>query len=137
MRLFRFNLPPCTIGFIMITLFLRLNFVPQSLVQKLRRIDWIETALFIASSTSFIIPLTWNGVNYPWSSSRTLVPLIIGACGLISFVVYEKFCAMEPVIRLSVFGNLTGVVTYLGTFVHGALVFLLTPSSYSILSPTV
>lgn len=135
MRLFWFNLPPCTIWFIMIALLLRLNFVPQSLVQKLRRIDWIETALSIASSTSFIIPLTWNGVNYPWSSSRTLVPLIIGACGLISFVVYGKFCAMEPVIRLSVFGNL--IVTYLGTFVHGALVFLLTPSSYSILSPTV
>lgn len=119
----------------MIALFLRLNFVRQSLVQKLRRVDWIGSALFIASSTSFIIPLTWGGVIYPWSSSRTLVPLIVGACGLISFVLYEKFFAKEPVIRLSVFGNRTGVVTYLGTFVHGILVCLLTFSSYYILSP--
>lgn len=118
----------------MITLFLRLHFVPQSLIQKLRRIDWLGSALFIASSTSFIIPLTWGGVMYPWSSWRTLVPLTVGVCGLISFVLYEKFCATEPVIRLSVFGSRTGVVTYIGTFVHGILVCLLTSSSFCILS---
>lgn len=121
----------------MITLFLRLHFVPQSLMKKLRRIDWVGSALFIASLTSFIIPLTWGGVIYPWSSWRTLVPLVIGASGLISFVLYEKFIAAEPVIRLSVFGNRTGVVTYIGSFVHGVLVGFPSPFSYQSLQPTI
>lgn len=106
----------------MIILFLRLHFVPQSLVKKLKRIDWLGSALFIASLSSFIVPLTWGGVIYPWSSWRTIVPLTIGAGSLISFVAYEKFVATEPVIRLSVFGTRTGVVTYFGSFVHGVLV---------------
>lgn len=69
-----------------------------------------------------MIPLTWGGIMYSWTSWRTLLPLIIGAVGLGMFVLYERFIAEEPVIRLSVFGTRTGIVTYFGAFVHGVLV---------------
>lgn len=59
---------------------------------------------------------------YEWDHFKTLVPLILGASGLILFVLYEKFVAAEPLIRLSVFGTRTAVVTYLGTVVHGIVV---------------
>lgn len=59
---------------------------------------------------------------YEWSHFKTLVPLILGAAGLIAFVVYERFVATEPLIRLAVFGNRTAAVTYLGTFFHGIIV---------------
>jgi hypothetical protein len=107
----------------MISLFLKLDFVPQSLAKKLKRVDWLGSALFIASLTSFMIPLSWGGILYPWNSWRTLLPLAIGALGLIGFVSYERFIAIEPLMRLSVFATRTGVVTYIGAFVHGILVY--------------
>lgn len=42
-----------------------------------------------------LIPITWGGNQYPWSSWHTLVPLIIGAEGLIGFVVYEFLIATK------------------------------------------
>ena len=63
-----------------------------------------------------------GGVMYPWNHWRTLVPLIIGIVGLIGFVLFEKYVAPEPLIRLSVFGNRSAAVTYLGTILHGMIV---------------
>jgi hypothetical protein len=96
----------------MIPLFLKLNFVPSSLASKLRRVDWVGTVIFIGSTTSFLIPITWGGVMYAWTSWRTLVPLIIGGVGLVGFVFWEIYGAPEPLIRLSIFGNRTASISY-------------------------
>jgi hypothetical protein len=106
--------------------FLKLNYQTSAFVAKLRRVDWIGTILFIAATTGLLIPLTWGGVIYEWSSWRTLVPLIICAFGLVGFVVYEEWLERsggEPVIRLEVMKNRTAAVTYLGTFIHGLLLW--------------
>jgi len=60
---------------------------------------------------------------YAWDSWRTLVPLIVGAAGLVSFVFYEAFVAVEPLIRLNIFKNRTAAVNYLGTFIHGMILW--------------
>jgi len=96
----------------MIPLFLKLNFVPSSLASKLRRVDWVGTVLFVGSTTSFLIPITWGGVMYAWTSWRTLVPLVIGAVGLVGFVFWEIYGASEPLIRLSIFGNRSAFISY-------------------------
>jgi hypothetical protein len=49
---------------------------------------------------------------YAWTSWRTLVPLIIGAVGLVGFVFWEIYGAREPLIRLSIFGNRTASISY-------------------------
>lgn len=121
--IFWINLPFIGIGYVMVVLFLRLNVVPESIKAKLRRVDWIGSFVFVASTTSFLIPLTWGGIMYPWSHWRTLVPLILGAAGLIVFVLYERYVAVEPMIRLSVFRNRTAVLGYFGTLLHGIVVW--------------
>lgn len=123
--IFWINLPFAGLGFIMIVLFLKLNFKATRFAEKLARVDWIGSFLFIASSTSFIIPITWGGVQYPWNSWRTVVPLVLGIVGLIGFVVYERFVAVEPVVRLSVFNTVTSRVTYFQIVIHGMIVSLL------------
>ena len=60
---------------------------------------------------------------YAWNSWRTLVPLIIGAAGLVAFVFYEAFVAKEPLIRLAIFNNRTAVIAYLGTIIHGMILW--------------
>ncbi|TKA48102.1 hypothetical protein B0A54_01594 [Friedmanniomyces endolithicus] len=121
--IFWINLPFLAIGTPLVILFLNLHFKQTSLMQQLRRIDWIGGILFIGSTTGFLIPLTWGGTMYPWTSWRTLVPLLVSAAGLVAFVVWEERYAREPLIRTSVTKNRTVAVTYLGDFLQGLLLW--------------
>jgi len=123
--IFWLNLPFIGVGVVMVPLFLRLNIIPQSIAAKLRRVDWIGTVLFVGSMTSFLIPLTWGGVMYSWSSWRTLVPLLVGAAGLIGFCFFERYIAPEPLLRLSIFSNRTANIAYLTTTMHGMVLWCL------------
>ncbi|KAF2750867.1 MFS general substrate transporter [Sporormia fimetaria CBS 119925] len=121
--IFWINLPFLGIGFVMITLFLKLNFPTSGWLSKLRRVDWVGLVLFVGSMTGFLIPVTWGGVQYPWDSWRTLVPLIISVFGLIVFIIHQERWAAEPLIRTSVFKNTTSAVTYLSTVIHGVILW--------------
>lgn len=121
--IFWINLPFLGIGAVMITLFLKLNYLPSSLMLKLRRVDWIGTVLFLGSITGFLIPITWGGVQYPWDSWRTLVPLLVGAAGMVLFVIHQELWAPEPLIRTSIFKNTTAAVTYLQAAIHGIILW--------------
>ncbi|EXJ77868.1 hypothetical protein A1O3_09027 [Capronia epimyces CBS 606.96] len=123
--IFWLNLPFIGVGAVMVPLFLRLNLIPQSIATKLKRVDWFGTVMFIGSMTSFLIPLTWGGVMYSWSSWRTLVPLLIGVAGLVGFCFYEKYLAPEPMLRLSVFANRTANIAYFSTTLHGIILWCL------------
>ena len=113
----------------MVLVFLKLNKVPGSIVQKMKRVDWIGNVIFIAASTSFLVPLTWGGVQYPWDSWRTLVPLLLGVAGIAGFCVYEKRFAVEPTIRLDLLANYNMAYSLFAALinaliVYGALYFL-------------
>jgi len=64
---------------------------------------------------------------YEWSSWRTLVPLLVGVGGLMSFIIYSKFLRIdrghEPLIRGSIFRSSTALVSFLGTTLHGKTPF--------------
>lgn len=44
---------------ILVPLTLKLAFKASNFADKLKRVDWIGTVLFIGSTTSFLIPITW------------------------------------------------------------------------------
>ena len=110
-------------AFILVPLTLILAFKVSSLSEKLKRVDWIGSVLFIGSTTSFLIPITWGGVSYAWDSWRVLAPLIIGIVGLAIFVVFEEYVAKEPLIRLDVFKNRTAAASYFETTLHGMVLW--------------
>ncbi|KAJ5834969.1 major facilitator superfamily domain-containing protein [Penicillium robsamsonii] len=121
--IFYINFPFIGVGVIMIMVFLKLNMIPSSLIEKLRRIDYIGTVLFVASMTSFLIPLTWGGVSYPWGSWHTLVPFILGFLGLCFFGYYEHHYAVDPVIPPSIFNNRTATVSFIGSTLQGLVLW--------------
>ncbi|KAK3646026.1 hypothetical protein LTR22_014461 [Elasticomyces elasticus] len=121
--IFWINLPFLAIGTPLVIIFLNLHFKQTTIMQQLRRIDWVGAVLFIGSTTGFLIPLTWGGVMYSWSSWRTLVPLIISAAGLVAFVVWEEKYAADPLIRISIVKNRTVALTYAGDFLQGLLLW--------------
>ncbi|KAL4930378.1 major facilitator superfamily domain-containing protein [Aspergillus undulatus] len=126
--IFYINFPFIGISAILILLFFNLSKPPGSLSSKLSRIDYAGTALFTASISVFLIPLTWGGVMYPWSSWRTLVPLILGLAGLAAFTLYS-LKARNPMIPHSVFENHSAVIAFItsslqGLILWGALYYL-------------
>ncbi|KAF1975638.1 MFS general substrate transporter [Bimuria novae-zelandiae CBS 107.79] len=120
---FWINLPFIGIGGILITIFLQLNHRTSSLLAKLRRVDWLGIILFLSSTTGFLIPITWGGVQYPWDSWRTLVPLILCALGINAFIIHQEYFASEPLIRTSVFKSRTAAISYLSAVCHGIILW--------------
>jgi MFS family permease len=123
--IFLLNLPLTAAGFAMLAIFLKLNFVVGSFGEKLKRFDWIGAILFIASTTSVMIPITWGGVSYPWNSWHTLVPLIIGIAGIVAFGFYERYFAIEPMMPSTIFSNWALRITYFTTVIHGMILWSL------------
>ena len=121
-RIFWINLPFCAIGLVLVPIYLRLNQRVESMANKLRRIDYVGTVVFVASVTAVLVPLSWGGVMYDWDHWRTLVPLLVGVAGLFVFVFWEIYGATEPMIRLTVFQNRTAISSYAGTVFHGIIV---------------
>lgn len=109
----------------MIVIFLNLSHLSDSLKTKLKRIDYVGSITFVGSATGFLIPLTWGGVMYPWTSWRTLVPLLISVAGFVFFIIWEAKFAVEPLIPLRVFRGRTVALTYMCTFLHGLILWCL------------
>ena len=106
----------------MIPLFIRLGVGKSSFVRKLAEIDWIGSVIFIASTTGFLIPLSWGGVSYPWSSWHTVAPFSASSVGLVLLYVYEERAAKNPIIRTSIFKNRNAAAAYLSVVIHGMVV---------------
>lgn len=121
--IFWINLPFIAVSTPPMIYFLSLKKKEAELVQKLIKVDWVGGFLFIASTTGFLIPVTWGGINYAWDSWQTLVPLIVSFFGIVAFVLWEAFKAADPLIRLRVLKSRTAGVTYLCDFIHGLLIW--------------
>lgn len=119
--IFWINLPIIGVAVPIITIFLKLNYRVDSFWSKLKRVDYIGMVLFIGSTTGFIIPITWGGVMYSWSSWRTLVPLILCFFGVLAFIAYEEWLfrrGQEPMIKFTPLKNRSGAVLYFGTVIR-------------------
>jgi MFS family permease len=121
--IFYINFPFIGVGGILVILFLNLKLAPSSLVEKLRRIDYFGTVLFVGSTSSFLIPLSWGGVSYDWDSWRTLVPLCVGCAGLIVFGYYEYRFASDPIIPPIIFQNRTAIASFIGSVLQGFILW--------------
>ncbi|KAL4907690.1 hypothetical protein BDW74DRAFT_111868 [Aspergillus multicolor] len=126
--IFYINIPFIALSTLLILLFFRLETPPGTLAQKLHRIDYTGTSLLVSSLSSFLIPLSWGGVMYPWTSWHTLVPLCLGAAGLALFTAYI-IRARNPMIPHSVFTNRSAVIAFItsslqGLILWGALYYL-------------
>lgn len=122
--IFWINLPFCGLGLILIPIFLKLDSAQiPPLRESLVKVDYLGSVLFVASLTSFLIPITWGGTMYSWDSWHTLVPLVLGVAGLIGFCFYERLVATQPLIPLVIFNNVTMSVSYAGCFLHGVILW--------------
>jgi EmrB/QacA subfamily drug resistance transporter len=121
--MFYLNLPIVAIGFAGIIAFLKLESRKLALKQKLLELDYLGSVIFLASSTSFLVGITWGGVMYAWSSWHTLVPIIVGLFGLSLFVIYEAKFATYTLLPLGIFRNKDTNIAYFLTWIHGIILW--------------
>ncbi|KAI0667877.1 iron permease [Trametes maxima] len=116
--LFYLNLPLCGIAFLLTTIFLRVKTPEFTLKTVAKRMDWIGIFIIVGSTVSLLIGMTFGGLRFPWSSPHVIVPLVIGALGLVAFFVYEKVWSGHTVPSYF-FTSRTTLSGYIGTFFHG------------------
>ncbi|KAF8322733.1 MFS general substrate transporter [Clavulina sp. PMI_390] len=114
--LFYLNLPMDGIAAVLIICFLKMKIPPGTFMEKARKIDVVGNLLIIGSTTSFILALTWGGVEYSWSSYHVIVPLVFGILGLIGSVVYEAYIPKYPTMPAHLFKNITTVLGFFDSF---------------------
>ncbi|KAJ6613736.1 iron permease [Mycena sp. CBHHK59/15] len=118
--IFYLNIPICGFTAVLVLIFLNLRTPFGSFAEKIKKIDFVGNALVAASTTSVMIGLTWGGVQYPWSSPRILVTLILGCLGLVVFLWYEFTIAKSPIIPR----GLLATRTALSGFVQTSVLFI-------------
>ena len=123
--IFWINLPFCGIGLVGVPIFLRLRKRSGLVRERLRIFDWVGAFLLTTSITSFLMPITWGGITFPWSSWHTLVPLILGVFGFLGFLAYESHFALEPLIPLDIFKHRNTLVNYFGNLIQGIILWCL------------
>ncbi|CAH0003357.1 unnamed protein product [Clonostachys byssicola] len=124
---FYVNLPFGGLTLVLLYLFLHVNYDRGTTVlQKLRRIDWLGNALIMAGTVSMLYALAGAGVLHPWSSWETLVPLLLGLLGLLLFAAWETYgqrLAADLVMPPHLFHHRTSWTVAVGTFFHWMLVY--------------
>ncbi|KUL85720.1 hypothetical protein ZTR_08516 [Talaromyces verruculosus] len=100
---------------------------------KLTCIDWIGGFLFIGGMTSFLMAITWGGADHAWDSAATLAPLVIGIVGTIVSILWEKWGAREPFIRLAIFSNWSARAGYFCAMTQGLCILVPTGVIVSLL----
>lgn len=99
----------------------------KTFAKKVSEIDWVGGCLLICSAVAFLLGITWGGIQYPWDSYQTLLPLLLGACGLVLTVVWEAKYASNPFIRMTLFSSWSGISAYVCAVFQGFIVRTLSP----------
>lgn len=77
-----------------------------SVLQYVKRFDYLGTTLYTGGLLLLIMGLNWGGSVYPWSSTYVIATIVVGAVTLILFVLWETFARLkEPLVPMNLFGN--------------------------------
>lgn len=140
---FYINLPIGSVSLLLLVFFLHVNYNKEkTFADKLTQIDWLGNLIFVASIIAVVgrnlllsvlmktnieclqlIPLSWAGAVYPWSSYRVIVPLVLGMLGLVGFLVFESSSrlAPQPTMPLHLLSNRTSAIVFFLTFLHSII----------------
>ncbi|PKX99683.1 MDR family MFS transporter [Aspergillus novofumigatus IBT 16806] len=119
---FYINLPVAGIALVLVALFLRVKWNREgTLKDRLARVDFSGNMILSAAIVAILIALTRGGTTYTWSSWHILVPLLVGALGLVLFGLHQEYIAREPTMPRRVYSNTTSLVAYILTFLHGII----------------
>jgi hypothetical protein len=78
--------------------------------------------LFIGGLTSFLVGISWGGIQYEWKSVQTITPIVVGIITIVIAVLWEIYYAREPFLRPSLFNSPSALATYASALFQGFIV---------------
>ncbi|KAK4203464.1 major facilitator superfamily domain-containing protein [Triangularia verruculosa] len=120
---FYINLPFCALGLVLIPCYVKLTTQRTSLRSKLARVDWLGGFLFIGGLTSFLVGMSWGGVQFEWSSAQVVAPMVVGVLSVAMSVVWESYGAREPFLRPQLFFSGSALAAYACALFQGFILF--------------
>lgn len=105
----------------------------RTFAQKLARVDWIGGGLFIGGTASFLLGLTWGGIQHPWSDYEAWLPMLLGLIAVVLCLVYEGCFAKHPFLPVRLFRSISASVVFFGALVLGLVVCNILPNSFQFL----
>lgn len=119
---FWINLPLCGIALALVPLCINSMNPRISFREAFLRIDWIGGLLFITSITSVLVGLSWGGVQFPWISKWTLLPILVGTVGVLVTNIWEHNFTRHPLLPISLFRSSSMVLAQVCAFLQGLIV---------------
>ncbi|KAI4863261.1 MFS general substrate transporter [Hypoxylon rubiginosum] len=122
---FYINLPIGGVALVVLYLFLHVNYnKSETVMQKLRRIDWVGNGVLMAGTIAMLYALAYAGGKYAWTAWQVLFPLILGFVLIVICAIWETYGpAAEPVIPPKLLKHRTSLIVAITTFLHSILVF--------------
>ncbi|KAL4928767.1 major facilitator superfamily domain-containing protein [Aspergillus undulatus] len=89
-----------------------------------REMDWIGAVLTLLGVGSLLIGVSWAGRPLmEWDDWRVLASSCVGGSAMIFLVLYESLWVLQPMFNLAIFDSISTIMLYVGTLLHGLLVF--------------
>ncbi|PSN72922.1 major facilitator superfamily protein [Corynespora cassiicola Philippines] len=127
---FFINLPLGAVVLAGIVFFLRqpaqnaaLRSLPNS--EKIKRLDWHGTLIFIGTLTSLFIALEWGGERYPWSDQRIVVLLFFFALGICGWVAIQYWKGESGTVPARIIGQRSIWTAAFSCYAMGGSFFIL------------
>ena len=120
--IFYINFPFCGFGLVAVPLVVRLEVAKSKFREKILSVDWIGALLFVGSTASLLLGITWGGVQYSWVSYQTLIPIFFGLAGIVGTLFFEWYGTRNPFLRLGVFYSRSAAAVYICAVVQGLIV---------------
>ena len=76
----------------------------------------------MGSMTSFLIGISWAGVQFDWGSVQVIAPIVIGIVGVAASIAWEHWVAREPFLRSSLFCSTSAFAAYACALFQGLIV---------------
>ncbi|CAK7227450.1 hypothetical protein SBRCBS47491_006574 [Sporothrix bragantina] len=121
---FYISIPFSVVAIVIVAFGLPLRKVQGDAKEKLKKIDVWGCLVSFVASIAILIPISWAGTQYSWSSPAVLVPLLLGVAliGLFTFV--EMKVAKLPLIPPAMFKNTHVSVCVFTSFLTGFMTFV-------------
>jgi hypothetical protein len=107
---------------VLVPIYVKLKTKKTSLRHKLTRVDWTGSVFFTAGMTSFLVGISWAGIQFEWKSVQVIAPMAVGIFGVIATVIWEARYAKEPILRPSLFHSTSAIFTYACALFQGLIV---------------
>ncbi|TPX32656.1 hypothetical protein SmJEL517_g04286 [Synchytrium microbalum] len=102
---FYINLVVGVIPIGLLTVYLRLPAPKGASAEKLKRIDYLGSAVLIIACIFFLLALAWGGHEYSWDSGVIIGCFVGGVVFTAVFIYIEGRVAIDPIMPLHLFKN--------------------------------